>query len=62
MWTKIEDRKVRMIWECKNALCEEDLDERKADVYPSFYQANGIPMCMCGEDMDFIETQVEKIK
>ena len=51
-----------MIWECKNALCEEDLDERKADVYPSFYQANGIPMCMCGEDMDFIETQVEKIK
>ena len=46
-WKKLEDSKLMAMWDCP--VCE-----NKSEVYPSFYQDNGTPVCPdCDCDMNY---------
>jgi hypothetical protein len=56
-WKKIEDCKVRHIWECQEEDCSED--NMSCDVSPEWYEDNGTPVCGCGVDMVYVRTEIE---
>ena len=53
---KVEDCDVFMIWipQCECDDCE------PVELTPDFYQHNGTPICMCGEDMEYEYTIVRE--
>ncbi len=54
MWIKIDDNKVRHLWECPN--CDD-----KVYVEPWFYSEMGEPVCTaCDRDdtMEYIQTEI----
>ena len=59
VWKKIEDAKVRHIWKCKSDGdgCDKSVDNESV-VDPTFYEDNGTPVCMCGDDMRYIRTEI----
>ena len=53
MWTKIDDKKVRHLWECADC-------DNLVYVEPWFYSENGEPFCTkCEKDMEYIRTEVD---
>ena len=55
-WKKIEDSKVRHLWECQDEECE---NSEVVMVNPTFYEENGTLVCYCGEDMRYIRTEIK---
>lgn len=55
-WEKISDEKVHHLWRCTDDECECEHDA--AIINPDWYEQNGTPMCECGQDMEYIETEV----
>jgi len=56
-WVTTLDDNVRSIWRCEDEECE--CDKYDCIISPTFYQDNGTPLCECGQDMDYIETQID---
>jgi hypothetical protein len=53
MWTKIDDKKVRHLWECSDC-------DNLVYVEPWFYSENSEPFCTtCEKDMEYIRTEVD---
>ena len=55
-WKKIDDAKVRHVWQCTEDDCEEGNPE--AVVGPDFYEENGEPSC-CDRPMTYLRTEIE---
>jgi hypothetical protein len=53
MWTKIEDHKVRHLWECPEC-------DRAINVEPWWYSEYGLPICVScpDQDMEYIRTEI----
>ena len=52
-WKKIEDDKIRHIWECP--ICK-----LKTEIPPTFYTDNGTPTCECGDDMEYQYSEIKE--
>jgi hypothetical protein len=57
-WVKIADQNVRMIWACTDEDCECN-KEVETIIEPDWYQQNGTPICECGQDMDYLNTEID---
>jgi len=54
-WEKVSDSNVRHIWKCP--LCKHG---EPIDLPPNWYQDNGTPLCECGEDMEYLYTEIKE--
>jgi hypothetical protein len=59
-WIKIDDSRIRHVWVKDQS---DDCGDTCHEVFlsPSFYQENGTPICMCGEDMVYSHTEIKEI-
>ena len=59
----ISDDKIQMIWKCQSISeteVEHSGDEKgEVAISPTFYEENGTPMCMCGDDMKYLRTEIK---
>ena len=51
----IEDSKVCCVWEGTN----EDGEKYTVEVNPDYYEENGTPVDMCGDDMVYLGTYIK---
>lgn len=55
MFIKVENRRVRHIWRCK----DDDCTHADTTINPTFYEHSGTPVCECGCDMKYVRTEVD---
>ena len=55
-WRPIKEELVLHRWQC---FCEDDTESNIVVVPPYWYAENGTPTCICGEDMEYIETLLD---
>ena len=51
-WRPIKDEKILHRWTCSPCV-------KSAEVSPNWYEENGSPVCICGEDMEYVETLLD---
>jgi len=55
-WRPIKDEIILHRWRCvkeDNTVCE------IVEVSPDWYEEHGTPVCICGEDMEYVETLLD---
>jgi len=63
----VPDNQIFMVWACDASHSDEDTEHSgdengEISVSPDFFEENGTPMCMCGEDMIYLRTEVAGVK
>lgn len=51
VWKEVPDNMVRHIWKCINGKCAD------VAVPPTQYAESGTPVCGCGDDMEYVQTE-----
>ena len=55
-WRPIKEELVLHRWQC---FCDDESESYISEVPPYWYAENGTPTCICGEDMEYIETLLD---
>ena len=55
-WRPIKEKLVLHRWQC---FCDDESGSNIVEVPPYWYAENGTPTCICGEDMEYVETLLD---